>query len=100
MPLRRIEKIPLLAGAAAAVQALARAAAERIPVLEDRLFEHHRKVTGTFPVNDVHASKVTAMHGQLAYPHLAGLSVLGLRDDVVVQDAVPSVKKILPSRLS
>lgn len=99
VPLRRIEKMPLLAGAAAVVQALARAAAERIPALEDRLFEHHRRVTGTFPVNDVHASKVTAMHGQLAYPHLAGLSVLGLRDDVVVHGGAPSVKKILPLAL-
>lgn len=99
VPLKRLEEIPFLAGAAAAVQALARAAAARIPALENRLFERHRRITGTFPVNDVHASKVTAMHGQLAYPHLAGLSVLGLRDDVVVKDGAPSVKKILPLAL-
>lgn len=99
VPLRRIEEIPLLAGAAAAVQALARAATSRIPALEDRIFERHRKVVGTFPVNDVHDSKVTAMHGQLAYPHFAGLSILGLRDDVVVQGGAPRVRRVLPLAL-
>jgi pyruvate dehydrogenase E2 component (dihydrolipoamide acetyltransferase) len=98
-PFERLERVPILAGVVAAAQEIGRAARAYIPAADNRRLAKQRESNGSFTVNDVHMHQVTAMHGQLAAPSIAALHVLGIRDDIAVNDGRPAVRKVLPLAL-
>ena len=70
-----------------------------VPAWESRwLMEQHKRL-GAFMITDVSGEGVTACHGQLTAPHLAGLAMLAIRDDVVVENGTPRTRRMLPLAL-
>jgi pyruvate/2-oxoglutarate dehydrogenase complex dihydrolipoamide acyltransferase (E2) component len=87
---------PLFAAAASVVDGVLRAARPRFPAWEARWMRERAEQSGTFMVTDVSAEGLTACHGQLYQPFIAGLTTLAVRDDLSFRDGVQAVKKVLP----
>jgi pyruvate/2-oxoglutarate dehydrogenase complex dihydrolipoamide acyltransferase (E2) component len=87
---------PLLAAAASVVEGLLRTARPRFPAWEKRWMRERAEQSGTFMVTDVSGEGLTACHGQLYQPFIAGLTALAVRDDISFRDGIPAARKVLP----
>ncbi|MFA6034948.1 MAG: 2-oxo acid dehydrogenase subunit E2 [Myxococcota bacterium] len=89
-----------LAGAVMAVAQNARQGLRAlVPSWESRWLREQHRTLGAFLITDVSGEGVTACHGQLTAPHLAGLAMLAIRSDVVVESGVPRTRRVLPLAL-
>jgi pyruvate/2-oxoglutarate dehydrogenase complex dihydrolipoamide acyltransferase (E2) component len=86
----------LFAAAASAMDGLISRVRPHIPSWENSWMKSRTEKFGTFMLTDVSGEGITACHGQLAKPYIAGLTTLAVRDDVHILDGRPEVKKVLP----
>ena len=95
----KFERLPVLPEVLSYARLASLPLQKLIPAWERAHFKLLRKYMGSFMVTNVGTLGVTACHGQLVKPSIAALIVLALRDDVVVEDGQPRVRKVLPVAL-